>query len=157
MALCHEKSQIFIITNQDFFFVRLVAHKLDLIVPRWWTGLWHYGTQIWSHSAKVISRLMALCHKKSQILIITNQDFLYPSMTLKSDLVSAKVVAGWWHCGTEPAWHYGTMALWHWTCLALWHYGTMALNLRLDSAKVISRSMALWHWTCLALWHWTSD
>ena len=29
--------------------------------------------------------------------------------------------------------------------MALWHYGTMALNLRLDSAKVISRSMALWH------------
>ena len=28
-------------------------------------------------SAKVISKLMALCHEKSQILIITNKDFFF--------------------------------------------------------------------------------
>ena len=53
--------------------------------------------------AKVISRRsMALCHEKSQILIITNKDFFfcYALMALKSDLDSAKVVDR-------------SMALWH--------------------------------------------
>ena len=52
-------------------------------------------------SAKVVSRLMALCHEKSQILIITNKDFFcYALMALKFDLDSAKVIRK-------------LMALWH--------------------------------------------
>ena len=45
-------------------------------------------------SAKVISRrLMPLCHKKkSQILIITNKDFLLCLMAHKPDLIVPKVV-----------------------------------------------------------------
>ena len=38
----------------------------------------HYGTMALNlrlDSAKVVNELMALCHEKSQILIITNKDF----------------------------------------------------------------------------------
>ena len=53
-------------------------------------------------SAKVIRELMALCHEKPRILIITNKDFFffYALMALKSDLNSAKVIRE-------------LMALWH--------------------------------------------
>ena len=38
MALCHEKPQVLIITNKDFFLLCLMALKVDLIVPRWLTS-----------------------------------------------------------------------------------------------------------------------
>ena len=45
LALCHEKSQILIITNKDFFLLCLMALKSDLngakVISRRLMALWH--------------------------------------------------------------------------------------------------------------------
>ena len=65
----------------------------------------HLGTMVLKSdldSAKMIGELMALCHEKSRILIITNKDFFFLLclMALKSDLDSDKMIGE-------------LMALWH--------------------------------------------
>ena len=65
---------------------RLMAlwHWNPLALWHWTTlALWYYGTQGWSHSAKVLKHSNPnpdSAIEKSQILIITNQDFFYRSM-----------------------------------------------------------------------------